>query len=351
MIAQISVDSRALSEPSDVGDRLDAHARLTREFLRFAALRLLGPEDETELRIQFHADPEVGEMWKRLFKDLGDVNRLLRDPAHMRSETMREWCDRGELPEDIRDLVDLVVASERAEWNHPGDGLPELATAKRFDLSHTLHRIRELADEMTYEKGTPRDVIWKERWAPLARLSTEVNICDPYLFGEKAFDPKKRDRIRHVTWLLDRLHDVLPGGATVRLFTARGSYDMKDVGDHLSRSRFCRERPGALHIFIWKERNRRRSQERTESSEEDLIWGPHDRHIRFSCGVATDVPAGFDKLRNPQIVAEQGYKCHFIGPGKTLNILTDVEVDVAKHAQHWVYQEQGLVPCGGSSPW
>lgn len=334
MIAQISVDSRSLSEPGDVDDRLDAHLRLTREFLKFGALRLLGPQDDTELKSRISlADPQVGEKWEKLLKDLYDVNRVLMDPSRTRSESMREWCDRGELPEDIRDLVDLVVASEDIEWNHPGEGLPELVAAKRFDLSHTLQGIRDLDDEMTYEKETPRSVIWEERWAPLAKLSTEVNICDPYLFGKDPFDAKKRDRIGHVTWLLDRLHDVLPSEAAVRLFAAKGYYDMRDVGEHLRRSRFCRERPGALHVFTWTQK---------KNFWGEGIWGPHDRHIRFSCGAATDVPAGFDRLRKNKIEADQGYKCHFIGPGKSLSTLIAIEEDVEKHAQHWVYRDRGL---------
>lgn len=337
MIAQVWVDGRTLAEPIDANYRFEAHRRIARDFLKFGALRFLEPKDMADLKEHIRrSDPQIREMWTILLKRLDECNRVLVDWTQ--SVPMRESLEQGALPANISDLVDLLLASESTPVSTTGDErVPELTTSRRFDLSRTMTRLRDFDDEPTYAKETSREVIWQERWKPLAKLSRSVWICDPYLFGRAAIGPEDGWRIAHVNWLLDRLNEVMPRAddVQVHLFAAKGAYDMKQVEEHLRRSAYCRTRPGSLSIFVAEWR-----------LPDDGFWGPHDRHIRFSCGAAVDVDSGFDPLRRRAIRDLQGYKCHFIGPGKSLSVLTQVEESVAANAQRWVYGEDGLVQDG-----
>ena len=337
MIRLLSVDSRALDEPSDEERRGDAHRRLAGEARRYCALRLLGPADAADLfeRVK-SADEDVREIWGHLLKDLG-TSRIFMVKDNPIPASLRALLEAGGVPDGLEHLVDILLGSSTVSKTWAGD--PELTSVEQFDLSRTITIARRLHDEPTYPQGTLREKIWDDQWRRPAQLSNEAWICSPYLFGKDRFNPSDERRLDHVVWLLDRLHAAMPAkGAMVHLYAAKWAYALEDVAAVLRRSSFCEERPGSLsiHIAPWRP-------EVPSGGGEDF-HGPHDRHIRFSCNVAFDVPSDFDRLRHDAIREAQGYKCHYLGPGPSLRILQDVELGVLDHAESYTVEGAELVP-------
>lgn len=321
MISRVCIDSRALTEPDALDDRRDAHARIARDYQRFATLQLLNPIDARELAAAIAAaDRDVAEIWAHLLKSLG-LSRVTMIDRSPEGASTRSHLENSTLIPAFADKIDLVLGGETASRHW--DGAPELTTARRFDRSRAMTRADELDREPTYEKGSDRERIWTERWLPLARLSTEVWVCSPYLFANAKNFPEIDYRLGHVTWLLEHLRESLPrtGQTRVTLIGGAPDYDIEDAVLHLRRSIPERTWPGSLVLYTapWK-------------LPDEGIYGPHDRHIRFSCGAAFDVPSDFDRLRKKKIGEEQGYKCHFIGQGPSLDILKSVEDGVMQRA-------------------
>lgn len=341
MIRLLGVDSRALGEPSDAERRGDAHRRLAREVRRYCALRLLGPADAADLLEKVKsADDDVREIWGHLLKDLG-TSRIFMVRDNPNPAPLGALLEVGNVPSGLEHLVDVLLGSSTVSKTWAG--APELTSVERFDLSHTIEGARRLHAEPTYPQGTSREKIWNDQWRRPAQLSNEAWICSPYLFGKDSFTPGERHRLAHVVWLLDRLHESMPAQeATVHLLAAQGDYAVADVATALRRSRFHRERPGTLNVHLapW------RPQVRAGDGED--FYGPHDRHIRFSCNAAFDVPSDFDRLRHETIREAQGYKCHYLGPGPSLRILQEVELAVVGHAESYSIVDGELVSARSS---
>lgn len=312
-----------MNEPGDDRLRLATHRRIVENFRNFGLLRLLGPDDANDLLGYIHgAERQIGILWCHLIKDLGQINRVKLDQASPLPSPMREYLESGTLPERLAQLADVVIASEnlapQAEW----PARPELAPASGFDLSETMTMFRDLRNDETEIQGTSREDIWERRLRGVTRLSSEVWICDPYLFGKNSFDisvaPK---RLRHLRWLLTELAEGLEStgnqAPAIHLLTARREYDPLVATTFLAQLSALQNWTGSLDVTFY-----------TPTPD---FKGPHDRHIRFSCGVAFNVPAGFDRLRSGTVKDDEGYKWHFIGPGNSLERLISIEQAIQQH--------------------
>lgn len=179
----------------------------------------------------------------------------------------------------------------------------EIAVPGSVSESQQYRALLSLVEAGSFPQGTLRVEVWNRLLGPLSSVSKEIAIFDKYLFS-RLFDTADEQ----VTWLLTQLDRVVPEGAVVKLYAARGTqgaYGSEQVpSDHLEAAARLREylpksfqRIGALEILLAESPRARHMH--------------HDRHIRFGSGAAVELPSGFDRLDSPRLREDFGFTYRF----------------------------------------
>ena len=184
----------------------------------------------------------------------------------------------------------------------------------------------------------------------LARVSTEVNIFDRYLFsGLITTKDRPGTDVNYLQWFLNSLDRDLPKTATINLFACTGQklandsrgetaqpYTIDDIATAL-RGLDRWDRPGRLHLHLW-----------------DHLAG--DRSPP-SLRTRTCDQAPPSRLRSAEVLLrkvklEKKFRYSFVPKGPSLTDLSDVEGAARKFGSHWVHlsKEDGFDPGGAISP-
>lgn len=349
MIGRFAIDADALSLPNGagLGARIE-HKRLAESVLEYGLLGVLGPSDADKLSAAMERlAGQLGyDFWRPLMRaiDSAGPGVFRARPPHNRS--VHDYAVAGDL-EQLRAVVDLLVLAdssdrtpgltptvERALYDDDGFASfangPELALASAVDQSQTVHRVKALQRETIIPAGTLRNAVWDTYFRPLARVSTEVNIFDRFLFSGLLKTSKFNGNASLLLWLLSSLDRDLPRSATVNLFARSGDrvaaenhdktaqpYSVGNISDAVKKLRGWK-RDGRLHLYL-----------------DDSL--DHDRHFRFSCGHAIMSQGGFDRLRfNREGALLKPFSYAHVPPGDGLDQRAAVEAKARMNGSHWI---------------
>lgn len=355
MIGRFAIDADALGLPNggSLGARLE-HKRLAECVLEYGLLGLLGPKDAKDLCAAMRglADQLGYDFWRPLIRaiDSSGPGVFRAHPPHDRS--VHDYTLAGDL-EQLQTVVDLIAlgASDRAPGLTPAVATalydehghasfangPEVALSSAVDQSETVHHLKALHRETVIPAGSLRDAVWDTYFRPLARVSTEVNIFDRFLFSGLVKRRGFNGSDSLLRWLLRSLDRDLPPGATVNLFARSGDrvarenhdqsakpYSVADISAAVKRCGW--QRNGRLHLYI-----------------DDALH--HDRHVRFSCGHAIMPQGGFDQLRFRDGALLKPFSYAYVPPGDGLNRRADEEAKARSRGIHYVHRskDEGFV--------
>jgi len=319
MITRSVIDARAIRELLDQSPRASfrSHADVTQVLREHGVLLLTCKEDQDELigaiKVQRQ---EVKDLWIETFKALQNTGRYTFSAPPLRAATSALLDESN--PRELASGVDMVVVSsdvaQREGFEEQGfttpQGAPELVMPEAIRQCTTVKRLVDLRERGNFPEGTPRDSIWSEVLAPLAAVSEEATILDRYLLGDLSHSRHLRG---HVAWLLQRLNRAAPRMRYVRLLA-----EVPNPWDPRTRDRMpitSAELDGILRDTV------RRLMIEVTVKVVVAPWaisnekGPHDRHIRFSCGSAIGVEEGFDRLKDNQVWGLDGLSWkHLVRP-------------------------------------
>lgn len=165
----------------------------------------------------------------------------------------------------------------------------EFVTPVTAASSALVQRLVSMVNDGVFSSGTPRDVVWEDLFAPLARSSREIVVYDSYLYSEMWRRSSESTPSReHLAWFVDKV-DLL--GGSVRSISLVGA-----AGD--PRGRGLPSDPVAITDMLFE-----RFDGRLTNLDELNCYVVanrrnmhHDRHIGFSSGQVIDLPAGLDRL-------------------------------------------------------
>lgn len=335
MIARVAIDSEALldhSEPTRA--TANTHRSLVQIIESFGFIELLGGPDSTALVEAIkRLTGETSELWEKAIIGLMDLNRVRVGSS---DKTTGDQCAERPLPEPLLSLADLVVVSERrssdrealfsAGFDKSGDE-PEFALADSVPHSKTITAVRTLRDLGNYRAQTSREVIWDEVFASPASVSTEATLLDRY-FLEHVHNGKSRNARDHVEWMIGKLDESMVAGSTFRLLcgwpvvrATSGLFPQSRI-EAVVRKRVApligngRLRQIEIVLTPWPKR------------QDDA---PHNRHLRFNCGVAVSTDEGFDRLDSNQIQGIDGFSWRGITAATLLGDLATRERVIWNH--------------------
>lgn len=305
MLLNVHLTPQVLAETSRAVAKFQAPA-LRREVMellvRHGVLRFTSADEARAVVDQLkQLPPAEAKEWQSVFLSLNRQGR-------MRAEKPALLDDLSQLSaQDLRALKELApVLSLLGEETYMGffpqadQGLTELLTRVEVAVpgsvgeSENYSRVRELLEGGMFPAGTSREDVWVQLLAPLAAVSKEVVLFDRYLFG----------RPQHLTWLLSRLDQVVPKGASVKLFGARGVPG--DYGDELVPYRED-EAERAVKDLLGDNYKRIGMVEAVLAPSNRTRDMHHDRHLRFSAGAVIELPAGFDRLGRAALSDDFGF--------------------------------------------
>lgn len=334
MIGRIALDSDALLDYQDQSrGAMNTHRELVDVLTSFGYLQLLGPDDASALfDAIYRLDGEKHALWSKAILALDSLNRVRTGDVN---GTTRDVSALEPLPEPLRSAIDLLVVPDRVAQgrqlltddgfeSRPGE--PELTLADSIRHCQTIDKLRRMRQQGNFAQSASRETVWEELFVPLARLSTEATLLDRY-FLEHLFKGAKRDGRDHAEWLITSMDRDLAAGSTVRLLCGWPSdRDRNAPMDEATLRSRLRDRlgpilgPGRLAgvtvVFArWPSRKRD---------------GPHNRHLRFSCGFAITSQEGFDRLDSTRIVGIDGFTWGAITSEQTLADLQSREDVILK---------------------
>ncbi len=326
MIARVAIDSEALLDfKEDPRRAANAQSDLIEVLDEYGYVHLVGAPDLDAL---FDAisrlSPDLRQLWIQALNDLQTLNRVRLGDGNA---AMSDICLAKHLPTALKDHVDLVVvrgslAEVRGIPIETGYAKrsfePEVSLPDSVRRSSTVKGLRQQRSRGSYGKGEERESVWREVLAHAAALSTEATILDRY-FLTHLLTPKGKSKRDHHHWLLRKLDQSMQPGASVRVISelppiGRGAAGTpaprmaaSDVERVIGAGLASLVGAGSvteLHIVLapWPQR-----------------WedGPHNRHIRFSCGVALCTSEGLDYLDKPKLISpftwQAATSAHWLG--------------------------------------
>ena len=348
MIARCAIDPSAIDAGGTGPAARNQSSRLTRNILDFGVLSLGCEKDGQELtQAADRAQAELGiDFWNPLLRDLS-MRGGIAYAEPQRDQSTHDCCVAGDL-EALSGWADLaIIAGEPPRMPNLDDHLEEalynldgfaqvteafeLTTPDGFDECETISKLRELRRETVIEALTTRDEIWANFFAPLARVSTEVNIFDRYFLSGLSFRPP---RVDYLLWLLNSLDRDLPKKASINIYAYTGKKlagDSKRPGAHDYRIDEIAEALRQLHKW-----NRPQQLNLYLAAKLD-----HDRHIRFSCGHAIMSQGGFDHLRfNADNRLTEEFSYAHVPPGPSLDKRAHKEEEAKGGGEHWVLKSK-----------
>jgi hypothetical protein len=221
------------------------------------------------------------------------------------------------MPQELRQTLDLIVlgkdaAAEQSVPEQSGcqqrPGEPEVSVADSVDLCRTISAIRAMRKSGNFPEGTPRDDIWDRVFAPLAVLSDEATILDRFFLTSYLLTENhgKDRRIGHVEWFIRSLDRTLLPGSTARIlgeWPATLSEDqVRDLLDERLAPLVGSGHIARIQIVLAAAWDKQETGRRAPGSR----YGAHNRHLRFSCGMAVKTEEGFDRFKDSRIKGVDG---------------------------------------------
>lgn len=300
MIIRTAVEARSLIELLETGNqRLQwvQHRALT-ELLREQGILIWTSTGDSQALLaslkRYPSSPKIKELWAHTLKTLQDTGRMRHlDPKLQ--DVLTTACERRPLPAELSGKIDLIVLSDHLITHHgyseqghgrEADG-PELSAIDVISECEVVQRARRIRDTDRYAKGADRAQVWEELFRTPTELSQEVALLDRYLLSSLK---EAYPRLDHVRWLLDRLEeDCRPNTALKVLCAKEDGWTAGWLRPELERLLGLPRLNLSVEFVLapWKKWRGRTK-----------VKGPHDRHIRFSCGVAMPVEEGFDRLEH-----------------------------------------------------
>lgn len=302
LLARIAIDDEALLDFKEVNrTSINAHRTLTRVLEEFAVVDWRGDNDELAVhRSITQLSSDMGTLWTKVLDGLHDSNRLLWGE---RDETMHDILARGDLPSEVRAHLDLVVVSEQAaqqrgipvEGYAQQPGEPEISVAESVTNCATIGRVQALRARGIYPTGTSRQVVWDEVFAVVAGFSTEATLLDGFFLAH-VLETKTSPR-DHAEWLVRKLDSSLIPGSSLRMFCFLPKGVESDEAERTLQELISPLIGGGnlSHVTV------------VLAPEGGGARLPHDRHLRFSCGVAVTSEEGFDRLGTEPIYGVDGF--------------------------------------------
>lgn len=325
MITRVSINAQALHDVSPTGGRSAkiAHEHLLKTMKRHA--ELVFDSDDSARDFVHHIrssgetlPPGVAKRWQELVADfLKNGRARAARPALPAPTTIESWArswsgDVDVAVVDRQTAGDLDVPEDEGWMVEPSTQF-EVASADAAADCHHFTQLQELAEQVIFPKGTPRDTIWTTVLEPMWRASKHATLIDRYLF-KNLWQKRPND---HLSWLLDRMATT-PGNTAkhvtlIGLDLAGDSWSPFETLDALAQA--CSGSAiGSIDLHLVPE------------------WVPHparpmahDRHIRFNCG-AIKLPGGFDRLGSRTVWDEDGLGWQFISDAQSVRQLQEAEL-------------------------
>ncbi|GAA3917694.1 hypothetical protein [Microbacterium invictum] len=279
MITDFEVHLSAIAElqEMDPGFAQVLSDRLRDDLIRHGVLDVLDEAHRVELARFVRSQPGLsGQRWIEVLLTLGKLNRfnVLSEPI--------DWGVRlqGAAGDDRPSIADPTFDDTRPKV--------ELCTVRDLSRSSTLQALRDLDADAHLSFGGVRKEFWAQVLEPLAVRSRTVHIVDRFIFRRLDQNSSERDHV--LPWLITRLGQLDNNdGIEVTLTSDDAEGFTPEEGLRLLRPWF---QSGNLKFI-----------EVVTAPRNDL---PHDRHIRFGCGAAILLPAGFDRLARADVRARDG---------------------------------------------
>ncbi len=254
--------------------------------------------------------PGMADKWATFLPELLKQGRMspIAPPGENPISHVREL---GELQQGWKGNLDVAVlcnANATAIGISDDDGIlddtnshVELATFGATPHTRAVAHYRELAETAVLPYNADRDTFWNDVLRPVATASKRATILDGYLltslWNKEDNLPRSRSWVtEHVAWMLDHLDSIMRAGSEVELICAYEPHKLHYNADASA----------DLIRDWWGPTSAGRLSKVTLTLIERQKGFTHDRHIRFSTGVAITVAAGFDRLRSPRVGDEDG---------------------------------------------
>lgn len=315
MLARIVIDPEALGDTTAPIAMTKFHHNSLLETLAAYGYLVFANNEEAAafskaLRNRSEFPPGMAEKWATVFPELYKLGRVrvVGQPDDPPISQVRHLAG---LQRGWKGNVDVAVMgtagaaaigiSEAEGILDDADSHVELATVVATPHTRTISRYRELAETAVVPYDAARDTFWNDVLAPVATASKKVTVLDGYLlttlWNKEDNLPGSRTRpAEQVQWLLQHLDTAMKPGSEVELicaYEAHKSYYDADASADMIRDYWSPPREGNLTKVTLTLVKRQRG-------------FTHDRHIRFSTGVALTFAAGLDRLRSPHVWDEDG---------------------------------------------
>ena len=317
MITRIAIDSDALLEHRGrTRHALNTQRTLVDILEGYGLIEFLGDADKDAF---FDAvtqlDPAVQEVWAKALVALDNLNRVKSGGM---AGTVRNLVAEEPVPKELLALAELIfvrdeVAAQRGlplEGYARRDDEPELSVAESAMHCNTIRQLREMRDRGNFPMGTPRSTIWAAVFAAPVRASTEVTLLE-YHFLNHALTPKTGARRDHLEWLVGEFGRMLKPGSTFRILS-----ELPEIrkGERISPARAAAILRPRIQPLLGGG-NLERVEVVLAPWPGGLQMRPHNRHLRFSCGVAISTSEGFDHLSSPRVAGLDGFTWQAVTSG------------------------------------
>lgn len=306
MLARFSIDADAIValEGQTPRHATHTHTRVLRTIADFGVIQWMGPNDEAAMWSAIdELSPDQRTLWTKRLHDLYDRNRMHWGD---REETTHQVLSMETIAGDFARAVELAIVSDEiatirgiplAKGFKGRPDEPEFALPDSVDVCTTVRRMQDLRTRGNFAAGKKRDDVWEQLFALPATLSNDVTVLDRYFLKEvlRANPAKERD---HAQWLLRRLARSVQPNSSLRLLCELPG----DISEAAARDRLLRRlAPSVDHgnfnsveavLAPWPSASAKR---------------PHNRHIRFSCGIAVSTDEGFDRLDQATLQYLEGF--------------------------------------------
>jgi len=340
-MCRVALDADALLDHKDATRQdIHVHRTLTKTLADYGFIEALGQNDADALfeAIQ-QLGPDVQGRWVEVLGALHACNRLRVGEGH---QTVRELVNVDHLPEDLHEKLDLIVVSETAADTQnisPQVGFakrerePELCVAESVLFCAAIEQVQTLRERGNFPPSTAREAIWKAVFALPAELSTEATLLDRY-FLNHLLHGRGRGR-DHAEWFISALDRTMANNSRLKLLCevpAEGNPPKPLTRETLEwavRDRITpivgRGRLAELEVVLapWPKRH------------EDA---PHNRHLRFSSGVAITTHEGFDRLDKQEVAGIDGFSWSAVTSASMLGDLGKREDVILRHRDRLVLQ-------------
>lgn len=249
--------------------------------------------------------PGMAEKWATFLPELHKQGRmsLVAPPGDSPISQVRQLDELQQGWKGNLDVAVLCTANASAIGISDEDGIlddtnshVELATFGAAPHTRTVAHYRELAETAVLPYDADRDTFWNDVIRPVAAASKRTIILDGYLltslWNKEHSLPRSRSwPTEHVAWLLDHLDSTMRPASEVEFICA---YEPHKLHYNAVQS------ANIIHNF-WAPPPAGRLAKVTLRLIERQRGFTHDRHVRFSTGVAITIPAGLDRLRSPRV--------------------------------------------------